>query len=338
MTRTQIEELMARGKFPDGGVPEKLVETHISWVILCSDRVYKIKKAVKLSFLDFSTITQRKYFVEQELLLNRRLAPEVYLRVLPVHQEEERFRIGGTQGELVDHALEMKRLDHRLEMDVLLAQGRVGIGDVDRILAVLLPFHQGAEIIRGRTSAAGLLADLADVGQVTDHCTRTLGAMQGAALTASITFAERFLDAHAELILQRDREGFTRDVHGDLHARNIFLTDPPVLFDCIEFDPHLRRIDLLNELAFFTMELEFAGHPELARHLIDRYNAAFPVIRNEAEQRLYRFYQLYRASIRLKVNAIAAQQPGEHAAEATLFERYFEHYTSCWNALEASWS
>ena len=321
---------------PEGRVPEALVETHISWVLLCPGRVYKIKKAVRLSFLDFSTIAQRKHFVEEELRLNQRLAPAVYLCALPVHLHEGRYRIGGNAGEVVDHALEMQRLDNRLEMDVLLAQDKVGTADIDRVLQVLIPFHQGAEIIRGKVTATDIGDDFADVGQITDFCASTLGAAQAAELRASIAFAKSFLTAHAELIAQRDREGFTRDVHGDLHAGNIFLTDPPTLFDCIEFSPHFRQIDLLNELAFFTMELEFAGHPELSTHLMQRYNSSFQVMRNAAEEQLYRFYKLYRANVRLKVNAIRVQQTTDAAerAEGTeLFTRYFELYVGYWKEL-----
>ena len=178
----------------------------------------------------------------------------------------------------------MKRLDNSLEMDVLLAQDKVDRADIDRVLQVLIPFHRNAEIIRGHVTAAAILSDFADVAQIRDFCTASLGAAQGADLIASIAYVKAFLTEQAALIAQRDREGFTRDVHGDLHAGNIFLTDPPILFDCIEFSPHFRRIDLLNELAFFTMELEFAGHPELSAHLMERYNSAFPVMRNAAER------------------------------------------------------
>ncbi|MBK7113759.1 MAG: hypothetical protein IPH60_15110 [Flavobacteriales bacterium] len=336
MTREQIHALMATGEFPEGNVPEKLVETHISWVLLCNAKVYKIKKAVKLSFLDFSSLEKRKHFVEQELHLNQRLAPAVYLRALSVVLHDGRYCIGGTEGELVDHALEMKRLDNSLEMDVLLAQGKVDRTDIDRVLQVLIPFHRNAEIIRGHISAAAILSDFADVAQIRDFCTASLGAAQGADLIASIAWVKAFLTEQAPLIEQRDREGFTRDVHGDLHAGNIFLTDPPTLFDCIEFSPHFRRIDLLNELAFFTMELEFAGHPELSAHLMERYNSAFPVMRNAADRKLYLFYKLYRANVRMKVNAIRVQQTkeaGERGKRMELFTRYFELYRGYWKVL-----
>jgi hypothetical protein len=261
----------------------------------------------------------------------------MYLRTLPVTVHEGHYRFGG-EGEVIDHALEMERIDRALEMDRLLAQGLVHTTDIDRVLEVLIPFHRGAEVIRGKVTAADLLADLADVERITDFCSDALGPAQAASLTESIAFAERFLAAHAELIATRDREGFIRDVHGDLHAGNIFLTDPPLLFDCIEFDAHYRRIDLLNELAFFTMELDFAGYPDLGEHLMRRYNDAFPVMRSAAEEALYLFYKMYRANVRMKINGIRTQQVDdapERAKRTALFERYFNMYMAYGERLKA---
>ena len=338
MTREQVEALVAHGTFPEGQAAEQLIETHISFVILCTTKVYKLKKSVDLGFLDFSTVEKRKHFVEEELRLNQRLCPAMYLRTWPVTQYEGRYRIGG-EGNVIDHALEMERIDRALEMDRMLERGLVHTADIDRVLEVLIPFHQGATIIRGKVSAADLYADFADVAGITEFCAATLGPAQATFLTESIAFAQRFLQAHTELITARDREGFIRDVHGDLHAGNIFLTEPPMLFDCIEFDAHYRRIDLLNELAFFTMELDHAGYPELGKHLMHTYNSAFPVMRTAQEEELYLFYKLYRANVRMKINAIRAQQPGtapEQADRKALFESYFKLYMAYWEGLKGS--
>jgi len=338
MIREQIDELVAHGGFPQDLAAVDLIETHISYVILCTSKVYKIKKAVNLGFLDFSTVEKRKHFVEDELLLNHRLCPVMYLRTLPVTLHEGRYVIGGTDGEVIDHALEMERIDNALEMDRMLARGLVHTDDIDRVLEVLIPFHRGATIIRGKVTAADIASDFADVAGITEYCAAALGPAQAAALTASIAFAKYFLATHAELIAERDREGFIRDVHGDLHAGNIFLTERPLLFDCIEFDAHYRRIDLLNELAFFTMELDFAGYPDLGEHLMRRYNSDFPVMRTAEEESLYLFYKLYRANVRMKINAIRAQQVNdapEQAKRKALFEGYFNLYSAYWTRLKA---
>jgi aminoglycoside phosphotransferase family enzyme len=329
MTREQIDELAAHGAYPEDQVVEKVIETHISFVLLCTDRVYKIKKPVTMSFLDFSSIEKRKYFVEQELILNQRLCPEIYLRTLDVSFHEGRYRIGGKEGEVIDHALEMMRLDNEREMDILLEKGLVGTEDIDRVLDVLIPFHQEALLIHGHVAADDLFSDFADVAQITDYCAFALGEPQAALLSESISFVKGYLTAQEELLATRDAEGFVRDVHGDLHAGNIFLTERPVLFDCIEFNPHFRQIDLLNELAYFTMELDFAGYPELGEHLIREYNGRFPVMRNPKEERLFLFYKLYRANVKMKVTAIRAEQStdaSERSEQRKHFELYFKLY------------
>jgi aminoglycoside phosphotransferase family enzyme/predicted kinase len=329
-------ESLMNAKLPNDQTAEKLLETHISWVLLCADHVYKIKKPLKLSFLDFSSLAQRKYFVEQELRLNQRLCPQVYLRVLPIYFFEGQFHIGGKEGRLVDYALEMKRLDNGLEMDELLAKGLVTKSDIDRVLKVLIPFHQQAEVIQGSTKIDELITDFTDIAQITDFCKSTLGEAEANKLSESISFVQVYLRAQSALIESRAQEGFVRDVHGDLHAGNIFLTEEPILFDCIEFNPHFRQIDLLNELAFFTMELEFAGHPELSTYLIESYNHVFPIIRNAKEESLYLFYKLYRANVRMKVTAIGLQQSHhdeELLKKLKIFKQYFELYMNYWRLL-----
>lgn len=159
---------------------------------------------MKLSFLDFSSQAKRKYFVEQELLLNQRLAPKVYLRALPVYLHAGRYRIGGTEGELVDHALEMKRLDNALEMDVRLAQGKVGRTDIDDPGG---PRSRSTGMRRssGARYGCGTVGGFRGRGAIQRFCTSTLGEERGADLGASLTYVEAFLAEQAALIEQRDR-------------------------------------------------------------------------------------------------------------------------------------
>lgn len=336
ITPTIDKESLLHAKLPQNQTAEKLLETHISWVLLCSDYAYKIKKPLKLSFLDFSNLAKRKYFVEEELKLNQRLCPQVYVRVLPVYFFDGQYNVGGNEGKLVDYALEMKRLDNGLEMDELLAKGLVTNSDIDKVLKVLIPFHQRAEIIHEPPKAEELIEDFSDIAQIEGFCKSTLGQSEANALNESISFVQRYLRAHSELITSRAQEGFVRDVHGDLHAGNIFLTEVPILFDCIEFNPHFRQIDLLNELAFFTMELEFAGYPELSTYLMESYNHEFPIIRNAKEESLYLFYKLYRTNVRMKVTAINLQQlhnEKERLKKLKIFKQYFELYMNYWRLL-----
>jgi aminoglycoside phosphotransferase family enzyme len=286
---------------------------------------------VKLSFLDFSTLAQRKYYVEEELRLNQRLTHDIYLQTLPISELEKRYTIGGEAGEVVDYALEMKRLDNSREMDILLAEGKVDVRDMDSVAEVLRNFHLNTSILRGKLTAELLYEDFADIAQIKDFCAENIGTEAAEQLMNSIASAKRFLNIKSELILSRDAEGFTRDCHGDLHSGNIFLLDEPVLFDCIEFNEHFRQIDILNELAFFTMDLEFAGRQDLSNHFMQAYRSGWDIIRNESEAELYLFYKLYRANVRVKVNAIKTMQsdnPETRHHRLALFEDYFQLFCS----------
>ncbi|MDA0974034.1 MAG: hypothetical protein O2867_09905 [Bacteroidetes bacterium] len=331
MTEEQVHSLKEEGYLPEGRQVEKLTTTHISWVLLCKDRVYKIKKPIALSFLDFSTLELRKFYSEEELRLNQRLCKDIYLSVLPIHQGSGGWRIGEGEGPVMDYALEMRRLDNSCEMDVLLAKGEVGTKDMDHVLKVLVPFHQKAEVMKNKVTSDALFKDFADLRQIQGFIMDTLGPEAEKRLLDSIAMVKDFLEEKSALLLKRDQEGFVRDGHGDLHSGNIFLLEEPVLFDCIEFNPHFRQIDLLNELAFFTMELEFAGRRDLSDYFIAGYNGLFPVMRNAEEEALYLFYKLYRANVRVKVNAIqcqGAESEEERQEHLALFKAYFQLFSS----------
>lgn len=330
MTEEQVHSLKEEGHLPEGSQVEKLASTHISWVLLCKDHVYKIKKPIALSFLDFSTLELRKFYCEEELRLNQRLCKDMYLRVLPIHQGSGGWHIGEGKGPVADYALEMRRLDNSREMDVLLAKGEVGTKDMDHVLKVLVPFHQKADVVKGKVTADGLFEDFADLQQIQGFTKDTLGQEAEEQLLDSIAMVKDFLEEKSALLLKRDQEGFVRDGHGDLHSGNIFLLEEPVLFDCIEFNPHFRQIDILNELAFFTMELEFAGRMDLSDYFIAGYNRLFPVMRNAEEEALYLFYKLYRANVRVKVNAIqcqGAESEEKRQEHLSLFKAYLRLYT-----------
>ena len=331
MNEEHIHALNSKGILPGGRRVLDLVSTHISWVLLCSDRAYKIKKPLKLSFLDFSTLALRKYYVEEELRLNQRLTHDVYLQTLPVRNLGDRYIIGGDAGEVIDYALEMVRLDNSREMGVLLKQRRVSAADMDSVAEILRNFHLNTAILHGKLTANLLYEDYADIAQIKAFCIDHIGTEGADLLMDSIKTAEQFLNNMAQLILARDAEGFTRDCHGDLHSGNIFLTDEPVLFDCIEFNEHFRQIDILNELAFFAMDLEFARRQDLSDYFMDAYCAGWDVIRNESEAELFLFYKLYRANVRVKVNAFKTMQannPETREDRLTLFKDYFKLFCS----------
>jgi uncharacterized protein len=325
MNENDIRALMAKMK----GRTE-LVETHISFIVLTRDLVYKIKKPERFSFLDFSTLERRKHFCERELELNRRLAPEMYLGVVPIY----RGRVGDHSGsgsvseeglsgeaEVVEYALVMKRMDTRMEMDRMLERGAID-GDYLRLLArKIAAFHTRAEVVHAPSQCNSLSyqADFNDILTQEEVFAAHLGHGSVERLHAVVAASDHYLHHHAALISQRLKDGMIRDVHGDLHTRNIFAYPDPVIFDCIEFNDHFRQIDVLNEVAFFCMDLEAMGKFKMAEVFLEGYGAKGE---SEREDLLFVWFKCYRANVRAKVNALRAGQAHALPQAAMEMERY----------------
>lgn len=337
MTENQIQQLIRHGKFPDNQVCLELKQTHISWVILCKDYVYKIKKPVNLTFLDFSTLEKRKYFCEQELTLNQRLTSDLYLDVYPIILDNEVYFMGPGTGNIIDYSVVMRRLDNSKEMSKLLLKRKVRKADMKKIAKQLAHFHLTTEIIKGKLTPELLIEDFNDIQQIQSFITKNIDKAASMQLSEIISFVTYFINENAALILKRDREGFTRDCHGDLHSGNIFLLDHPVVFDCIEFNKHFRQIDILSELAFFCMDLEIFQRSDLSKCFLNYYTKEFRVIRNKNEERLFLFYKLYRANVKAKINAIKTQQASdleEKELRLGLFMKYFQLFLHYYQLLE----
>jgi len=317
MTAEEIHRILAEGLFPGIKSNVSLVETHISWVILTDEFAFKIKKPVRFDFLDFSTLELRRHFCEEELRLNCRLAPQMYLRVLPVGIAG----IGDEQSPATDYALQMHLMDNSREMDKLLLAGAVDFVDMEHLAALLAKFHlqnqldtalpyHPSEDAHDFADLFALEADLAAL-QVPDA-----GLLRQWAVTVP-----EFLDKHKSRSAARIRSGFWIEGHGDLHSRNIFLpqNETPVVFDCLEFNAHFRRLDVLNELAFLCMDLEFYGRNDLAEYFLENYMRHWACFENSEDTLLFNYFKAYRANVRLKVALLALRQhPNENLSKSAL--------------------
>ncbi len=312
MDRTQIQYLINQQAFPDQQPHEaELVETHISYLILGHDKVYKFKKPYKHSFLDFSTLAQRKFYCEEELRLNRRLAAAMYHQVLPVYQDQAgRPFIPSApdafpQNEIIDYTLQMARMDSSLEMDKLLEQNAVTEADIERIARKVAAFHQQAPVCNQGYEPEALKKKFRDIESVQDFLATHLPEY-ARALFQQLATAERFVNALGPYLQERHDAGMVRDCHGDLHSKNIFLYEDPVIFDCIEFNEQFRHIDILNEVAFFCMDLEANGAWQLSRHAYQCYQEHFSesMPQDSRSEGLFRFFKAYRANVRGKVIAL----------------------------------
>lgn len=312
MDKMQIDTLMKDLQRSHGYVPE-LLETHISWVIICRHHVFKIKKPVRFSFVDFSTLEKRKYYCEREILLNRRLADGIYIDVQSVRILKKRFVMGGEYGEIIDYAVWMHRVDNSRQMDKLLLLQQVTEHDIRQLARKIAAFHQQAELVASKNLTA-LRFDFNDINSEREFLSEKLGENAAHLIIRGIAASDLFLGKNIFLIARRLELGFFRDCHGDLHSGNIFLLDEPQPFDCLEFNDELRRIDVLDEVAFLCMDLEAHNRKHLADLFLTEYNNLFPAIRNQEDAQLLTYYKSYRANIRAKVCSIRARSSSDKTA------------------------
>lgn len=306
MTANQIGQLLQSGIFPKGSANTAFIETHANWIILTGDFAYKIKRPVRFSFLDFSTPSLRKHHCEEEVRLNGRLT-DIYLGVEPVVKTASGFGIG-LEGDIVDYAVVMRRLDPQRQMHTLLEAGAVTPGQIQALGRLLADFHKAARIVYHDKTPESLLADFLDIHSVQQVLSKFFGPKTLQDLDKWTQLVRKVLSRLEQRIAERNALGFVRDGHGDLHCANIFLLDKPVVFDCIEFNEHFRINDVLNEMAFLSMDLDRYSRPGLRRLLMQTYQENFPCLLNDHDELLFRYYLFYRASVRLKVIALRAKE------------------------------
>lgn len=306
MTKDQINKLVSDGKFPGTALSRELVETHISWIILCDQFVYKIKKPVRYSFLDFSTLEQRRYNCEKEIRLNRRLTEGIYLDVQPVYELNDRFAVGGSKGSLVDFAVRMNKVDRDKQMDILLKKNEVTEMDIQRLAGRIAFFHKYTTVIYSK-NFSDMQEEFNDLAKQEAFLEKNIGSEGKNIISRSIKASDAFINNNKTLFAQRLDAGYFRDCHGDLHSGNIFLLPEPQPFDCIEFNDDFRQIDVLNEVAFLCMDLEASRRNDLSDLFFEYYNRFFPASFSDADRRLFIYYKSYRANVRAKVNSLSAK-------------------------------
>lgn len=328
--RQLIRALQNPKIYPEQPPKVELVQTHISAIFLVGDRVYKIKKPVDFGFLDFTTLEKRKYFCEQEVALNRRLCPEIYLGVVEIKGQDGQIFIGQEQGEVIEYAVLMKKLPSEKMMDRLLAQGKVSAATLQRLASKIASFHKQAKSDE-EISAYGQLQVIQQ--NIEENFVQTEKYV-GTCLPPN-SFQEikentyRFLENKKNLFKQRITSGMIRDGHGDLHLQHICLTDEILIFDCIEFNDRFRYGDVAADIAFLLMDLDYHGFPMLSAELAAYY------LRDTKDWPLYlllNFYKSYRAYVRGKVTSFRLEEkeisPPEKESILKEAQRYFSlaHY------------
>lgn len=304
--RTLINALRARLQ-ADTGHPVVLEETHISWVLLTARLAYKIKKPIRLSFVDFSTLALRKHFCEEEMRLNRRLAPALYLGVVPVCGTVLAPRIGGMDEAClpIDYAVCMQRFPPGALLSERLAAGGLLPEHLDRLAQRLADFHRDAPVALPASPTGTAELEFQPVLEVLKQLQAEGDATQ---IAAERAWVDGQIHALREFWPTRRRSGAVRECHGDLHLANtVLIGDEVTAFDCIEFDPALRWIDVMSDVAFLTMDLKAHDRSDLAFRFLDAYlqrSGDYPGVR------VLRFYEVYRALVRALVARLRSRITG----------------------------
>ncbi len=283
-----------------------MLETHISWVIVCDRFVYKIKKPIKYSFLDFSTLSKRKHFCEREIELNKRFSKGIYLAVVPISEYNGGYTLGSSKGKVIDYAVKMRKMDPQRQMDVLVLDNKVTEADMQQLARTIVDFHKDAAIIKEK-NVLDVAIKFNDLEAEKEFLSQNINRRMGEVIDWAKQLSNAFLNRYKPLMEARLRSGFYRDCHGDLHSRNIFLLAEPQPFDCIEFNDDYRHIDLLNEVAFLCMDLDALGRSDLSNSFISQYNSLFTIMRNAKEKKLFGYFKAFRANVRAKVNSLRAR-------------------------------
>ena len=313
-----------RERLSSSDVPVRLLETHISYVLLTGIYAYKIKKAITLEFLDFGTLEARRRFCEEEVRLNQRLAPALYIDVVKITGSSTAPAIGGT-GEVLEYAVRMKEFAHDALLCDVLARDELRPAHVDALAARIADFHAAAPTAPPDSAYGAphrvIGTALANFAEMTASAPETWDRV---ALEALRRWTRRQGSMIRKTLERRRHAGYIRECHGDLHLGNIALVDNDVTpFDCIEFNPSMRWIDTMSEIAFTVMDLERRGRPRLAYRFLSAYLECSGDYGGAA---VLRFYLVYRALVRAKVACLRASQASADEREA--HRKEFAQYVS----------
>ena len=323
-----VEAMMRPAFYPEHPEKVELIQTHISYVFIAGAFVYKLKKAVRFSFIDCTDLSQRRHLCGEEIRLNRRLAPDVYLGMYPIFRVGPDFVFGDESAEhslAVDYVLKMRRLPAECMLDRMLARREVDLTTIRKLASVIVDFYRTASFTHAaRYGSASELWRLI-VGELIDM-ERLLGlTLTPEELPTIENYCRGFITAHWEMLNARVQAGRVREGHGDLRCEHICIEDRKIsIFDCVEFSERLRTCDIASEVAFLAMDLDRLGAQDLADELV---GAVAESAQDEQLPLLMPFYKCYRAVIRGVVESLRSRQAeiedDERKSAIGLAGRYF---------------
>lgn len=319
-----IQSLMNAALYDHPVTSFRLIETHISWIILTGDYAYKIKKPVDFGFLDFSTLAKRHHYCDNELRLNRRLEPDIYLAVVPIRGSEQQPQWQSDEP-IIEWAVKMRQFESDSQLDVLAKKRELTPGIIDQLASRLCDFHHSVS----RTDQDSPYGSPAQIEQpVSENYQQIIGAELDQRIVELLQQCQHWHQQQhqrlAGLMAQRKDQGLVRECHGDLHLANIAYDRQRILiFDCIEFNDELRWIDIISEMAFVAMDLDSHDYTTLKWRLLNHW---LQVIGDYNGLRLLPYYLVYRAMVRAKVAVLSARQSTQNKAQAAEYLQSVNHY------------
>jgi len=317
-----LQALLTPEFYPHPADAIRLIQTHISWVFLAGCYAYKVKKPVNFGFLDFTTLAARKHYCTRELTLNRRLTDDIYLAVLPVCRSTTGYQLD-SGGAIVDYCLQMHRFEQADLLENRLLAGQFNPAWMDELARDIALFHHRQPAITA--------SDIDHYKLLAGHIRSNLetaaahqpAAIEPATLDQLTAFADHALTRLETDLLTRQKQGFVRHCHGDLHLRNLTLMHGhPRPFDCIEFNDDFASIDCMNDIAFLVMDCDAHNRPDLGMRFLSRY---LEHTADYAGLLLLNLYLFYRAGVRGKVACLLADEM-EQSVEQTASLQEARHY------------
>ena len=295
-----VQALLAPRAYPHRPDRVDLAQTQMSFVFLTGDYVYKMKKPVDLGYLDYTTLERRQHFCHQEVMLNKRLCPDVYLDVVPITEESGEYAVEG-KGEIIEYAVKMRQLPVDRTMDNLIRQNQVSKEMVGQVARKLALFHQAAETNKEICSYGDLSVLTTNTEENFNQTEKYIGiSLLRHEYDTIKSYTRGFIEEKAPLFHRRMKDGRIRDCHGDLHAAHVCFANGIQIFDCIEFNDRFRYCDVASEIAFLAMDLDYLGRPDLSRSFVEEYMEASG---DQDMQQVLDFYKCYRAYVRGKVES-----------------------------------
>ncbi|MDR0277416.1 MAG: AAA family ATPase [Paucimonas sp.] len=320
MSQALIAALQNPALYPHPVKDFRVIETHISWVVLTGDYAYKIKKPMNFGFLDFTELSSREHFCNEELRLNKRLTEGLYLDVLPITGSAEAPQLGG-EGAPIEFALKMRQFPQEQMLSTLQANGELTAAHIDQMAQQIAEFHLQAPKVAVEHPLGTPESVMAPVEQNFEQIRPFLSDKADLQqLEALQAWARSSFDRLHSLLAARKAQGFIRECHGDIHLGNATLIDGKVvIFDCIEFNEPFRLTDVYADTAFLAMDLEDRGLKSLSRRFVSQY---LELTGDYEGLELLNFYKAYRALVRAKVALFSMPANADGVQRATTLRQY----------------